>query len=73
MKVDEHRNLWATGPGGIWIFGPEGRELGRLDVPEFAANLNWGGADWSELYITASSSLYRIKTAVRGASAPYMH
>lgn len=71
MKADEHGNLWATGPGGIWILSPEGRELGRLDVPEFAANLNWGGPDWSELYITATTSLYRIKTAVRGANAPY--
>lgn len=66
MKVDEHGNIYCTGPGGIFICAPSGAVLGRLRVPEVAANLAWGDADASTLYITASTSLYRIPTRVTG-------
>ncbi len=61
MKVDTSGNLYSTGPGGIWIFSPEGKHLGTIDMPEKPGNLAWGDADWKSLYITASSSLYRIR------------
>ena len=61
MKVDINGNLYSTGPGGIWIFSPQGKHLGTIDMPEKAGNLAWGDADWKSLYITASSSLYRIR------------
>ncbi len=61
MKVDTNGNLYSTGPGGIWIFSPEGQHLGTIDMPEKAGNIAWGDADWKSLYITASSSLYRIR------------
>lgn len=72
MKCDERGNVWVTGPGGIWVLDPEGTRLGVVEVPEIVANLNWGGPDWRELYITASTSLYRLRTAVAGNHVAYM-
>jgi gluconolactonase len=66
MKVDTRGNLYSTGPGGIWIFSPEGKHLGTIDMPEKAGNLAWGDKDYKTLYITASSSLYRVRMKVRG-------
>jgi gluconolactonase len=60
IKVDQAGNLYGTGPGGIWIFSPEGKHIATILTPEIAANLNWGGSDGKSLYITASSSVYRI-------------
>ncbi|MBS1876539.1 MAG: SMP-30/gluconolactonase/LRE family protein [Acidobacteria bacterium] len=65
MKVDRMGNLWATGPGGIYVFTPEGRLLGRIDTGQRTANCNWGD-DGSTLYITADSYLCRIRTTTRG-------
>jgi gluconolactonase len=66
MKVDRKGNVYSTGPGGIWIFSPEGKALGTILVPERTANVNWGGADRKTLYITASSSIYRVTLKVPG-------
>ena len=67
MKVDAKGNLWATGPGGIHIFSPDGKRLGRIETFERTANCNWGD-DGSTLYITADTGLCRIKTKVKGAA-----
>jgi len=72
MKCDEHGNVYVTGPRGFWVFGPDGRHLGVIRMPEIAANLNWGGPDWRALYCTCSTSLYRVATKVRGNPVPYM-
>ena len=61
MKVDREGNIYSTGPGGIWVFSSQGKHLGTVDIPEKAGNLAWGDADWKSLYITASSSVYRIR------------
>lgn len=66
IKVDEKGNLYGAGPGGVWVFSPEGKHLGTFHIPERVANLNWGGADGRMLYITASSSLYRVPLKIRG-------
>ena len=66
MKLDQHGNLFCTGAGGIWIFSPEGKKLGRIVMPEVTANLNWGDEDSKTLYITASTSLYRLRCLTRG-------
>lgn len=63
-------NIWASGPAGIWVFSPEGRNLGAIKMPEIPANCNWGD-DWKSLYITARTSLYRIKVAVEGEKQIY--
>lgn len=66
MKVDSEGNVYCTGPAGVWVFDPNGRFLGRIVTPEVPANLAWGDPDWRTLYITARTSLYRIRLAVPG-------
>jgi gluconolactonase len=65
MKVDSHGNIWGSSPGGIRIFTPEGKVLGQIKLPEVAANLAWGD-DGKTLYITASHSVYKLRTSVMG-------
>jgi gluconolactonase len=72
MKLDERGNIWVTGPKGVWVFSPEGEHLGVLEVPENVGNINWGGPDWSWLFIPASTSMYRVQTKVSGNRLPYM-
>jgi gluconolactonase len=70
MKVDVAGNIYCTGPGGVWVVAPSGEILGRIVPPEVPANVAWGGADWSTLYITARSSVYRIRVNVPGIPVP---
>jgi len=72
MKLDERGNIWVTGPGGVCVFDPDGNHIGTVEVPENVGNLNWGGPDWNELFIAASTSLYRITCTVSGNRLPYM-
>ena len=72
MKVDQQGNLYSAGPGGVWIFSPEGKHLGTIDIPERVGNLAWGDADHKTLYVTASSSVYRIPIKVTGVY-PHIH
>jgi gluconolactonase len=65
MKIDADGNIWTTAPGSIRILQPNGKPLGQIRVPEVAANLAWGD-DGRTLYITARTSIYRIRTRVRG-------
>jgi gluconolactonase len=67
MACDERGNLWATGPGGIWVLTPEAQLLGVVATPKFASNLCFGGSAWSDLYITMSDSICRLPTRTRGA------
>ncbi|MCP4166242.1 MAG: SMP-30/gluconolactonase/LRE family protein [Chloroflexi bacterium] len=66
MKIDSEGNLYCTGPGGIHIFDPTANYLGVLRMPEQAANLCFGDADKRSLYITASTSIYRLRTRIPG-------
>jgi gluconolactonase len=66
MRVDQKGNLYSAGPGGVWIFSGEGVHLGTIRLPEKVGNLAWGDQDGKTLYITASSSIYRIKLMVPG-------
>ena len=70
MKVDSLGNLYCAGPGGVWIFSPDGKHLGTIKPPETPANCNWGD-DGKTLYITARTGLYRAKLAVQGQKALY--
>jgi gluconolactonase len=67
IKVDREGNLFVAGPGGIWVISAAGKHLGTIRPPEHAANMAWGDVDGQTLYITASSGLYRIRTAIPGA------
>ncbi len=66
IRVDKKGNIYGSGPGGVWIISPEGRHLGTIKVPEPASNVAWGDHDGKTLYITASTSIYRIKLNVAG-------
>ena len=70
MKVDAKGNVYATGPGGVSIFSPDGKHLGTIKPPETPANCGWGD-DGKSLYITAQTGLYRIKLAVAGQKQLY--
>jgi gluconolactonase len=65
LKVDMAGNVWTTGPGGIRIVTPHGKVLGQIKLPEVAANLGFAG-DGHTLYITASTSIYRLRVKTRG-------
>jgi len=66
IRVDKKGNLYGSGPGGVWIISPEGRHLGTIKVPERVSNVAWGDQDGKTLYITASTSVYRIKLGIPG-------
>lgn len=66
IKVDRDGHVFVTGAGGVWVFDPGGGRLGIIPVPELPANLAWGDADWSALYITARTSVYRVQTKTAG-------
>jgi gluconolactonase len=70
MKVDNKGNLYVTGPMGIWVWAPNGTHLGTIVMPEPPANLAWGDRDYRTLYITARTSVYRLKTKARGWAPP---
>jgi gluconolactonase len=72
MKCDALGNIWVTAPGGVWLYAPSGSLLGKVRVPERVANLTWGGDDFHTLFLTATHSLYAIKTKVGPRSEPYM-
>jgi gluconolactonase len=65
LKVDKQGNLFATGPGGVLIFSPQGKHLGTILTGQATSNVAWGD-DGSTLYITADMYLARIKTATKG-------
>jgi gluconolactonase len=73
MKLDEHGNVYVTGPDGVWVFGGDGEHLGTIGVPESVGNINWGDDDWRSLYIPASTSVYRVRMKVAGNRLGYMH
>jgi gluconolactonase len=67
MKVDLAGNVYATGPGGVWIIAPDGTHLGTIRPPESLTNVGWG-EDGRTLYITGRTTLYRIRLSARGAT-----
>jgi gluconolactonase len=66
MKLDVRSNLYCCGPGGIHVFAPDAACLGVIRVPEYTANFAWGEPDFRTLFITASTSVYRIRTRIAG-------
>ena len=65
MAVDIHGNVFATGPGGVLVFSPDGTHLGTLNTVQATANCTFGD-DGSVLYITADMYLLRILTKTKG-------
>ena len=71
MKVDKNGNVFVTGPKGIWVWDPGGNHLGTILMPEQPANLNWGDNEYRTLYITATTSVYRLEMKTQGY-VPYL-
>ncbi len=65
LKIDEHGNLWATGPGGVLVLSPQGKLLGLISTGERIANVGWGD-DGQTLYLTSDMYLARVRTKVKG-------
>ena len=69
VKVDARGNVFVSGPGGLWIFAPDGRRLGLLRGPEHPHNMAWGDLDHSTLYLAAQTGIYRVRLNIPGAGA----
>ena len=68
IRVDEHGNVWSSSHVGIVVYSPSGERIGTVAVPEVVSNLCFGGDDGHDLFITASTSVYRVRTATRDAA-----
>ena len=69
LRIDTEGRLWMGAEDGIHCYLPDGSLIGKIKLPERAANLTFGGANRDVLMITATTSIYRYKVAVRGAAA----
>src|SRR5262249_16748933 len=70
MKVDTEGRVFCTGPGGTWVFSPEGKRLGIIRTPEVPANLAFGGPDLKTLFLTARTSVYTLQVKAPGLPHP---
>jgi gluconolactonase len=70
MKLDVEGRVFCTGPGGTWVFGPDGTRLGIIRTPEIPANLAFGGPDLRTLFFTARTSVYALRVKVPGLPHP---
>lgn len=70
MRVDEAGNLWSSARDGVHCIAPDGRRLGKILVPETVSNICFGGRDRHRLFITATTSVYAVSLAIRGAARP---
>jgi gluconolactonase len=71
MKVDVEGRVYCTGPGGTWVFAPDGARLGIIRTPEVPANLAFGGPDLRTLFFTARTSVYTLRAKVPGQPHPW--
>jgi gluconolactonase len=71
MKVDVDGRIYCTGPGGTWVFAPDGARLGVIRTPEVPANLAFGGPDLRTLFLTARTSIYTLRVTVPGQPHPW--
>jgi gluconolactonase len=71
MKVDVQGRVYCTGPGGTWVFAPDGTRLGIIRTPEVPANLAFGGPDLRTLFFTARTSVYTLRVKTPGHPHPW--
>jgi gluconolactonase len=70
MKCDSQGNVWCTGPGGVWAIDPGGNPLGRVRVPEHAANFTFGGDDLKTMFIASRTTVYAPRVNATGIPVP---
>jgi gluconolactonase len=70
MRVDVAGNIWATAESGkltgVYVFAPDGKQIGFIPTPETATNCTFGGPDLKTLYITAGKSVYKVRVNAAG-------
>ena len=66
MKLDVEGRVYCTGPGGTWVFAPDGTQIGIIKTPEVPANLCFGGPDMKTVFFTAHTSVYTMRVKVPG-------
>ena len=71
MKVDVEGRVYCTGPGGTWVFAPDGARLGIIRTPEVPANVAFGGPDLRTLFFTARTSIYTLRVKTPGRPHPW--
>jgi gluconolactonase len=64
--VDQQGNLYVSGPGGLWVISSKGKHLGTIIAPKHIHNMAWGDDDGKTLYLTARSTLYRMRLNIPG-------
>ena len=71
LKVDSIGRVYCTGPGGIWVFAPDGKRVGIIRWPEQAVNFAFGGPDLRTLLCCAYTSVYTLRVKVPGNPHPW--
>ena len=71
LKVDAQGRVYCTGPGGIWVFNPDGRRVGVIRFPEQSVNFAFGGPDLKTLFCCAHTSVYTLRVKVPGNPHPW--
>ena len=71
LKVDSRGRVYCTGPGGIWVFDPDGKRVGIIRFPEQAVNFAFGGPDLRTLVCCAHTSVYSLRVKVPGNPHPW--
>ena len=67
LRVDVAGNLWVAGGDGVYVYAPAGHQIGHAPVPEMVTNIEFGGADGCDLFITAVTALYHLRSTLPGA------
>ncbi|MFM9924807.1 SMP-30/gluconolactonase/LRE family protein [Variovorax sp. H27-G14] len=70
FRVDMHGFVYTSSADSVQVYHPDGTRMARIAVPEKVGNLTFGGSDGNELFVCASTSLYRIRLNTRGATGP---
>ncbi|MDF2810035.1 MAG: gluconolactonase [Microvirga sp.] len=73
IKIDVEGNVYCGGGGGLWVFDATGATLGIVVFPDWPRNLAWGDDDWQTLYVTAGTTLYRVRTQTAGVPVGGVH
>ena len=71
MKVDAAGRVFCTGPGGVWVYAPDGTRIGVIETPEVTANLAFGGPDLKTLFMTSSTAIYTLRVMTPGQPHPW--
>jgi gluconolactonase len=70
IRLDTEGNVWSSAGDGVHCINPAGRLLGKILIPETVSNICFGGRAKHVLYITATTSLYKISLNVKGIQQP---